>query len=151
MGLHRHAIAVITGGSLQSIYCESFGLTGINSFLGPWGAFGTKINPLPSYLQFFPSWIKCFSIYLSPYNTHVLIKRDCIGSPPQKGVTTYALSANRQRPLAGTLNAAVFNSWRRFRAQALYVIPPFAIAYVAMNWAIEKYVYTNQTLAQGNG
>lgn len=60
------------------------------------------------------------------------------GSQTQKGITTYALSANRQRPLAGTANAAVFNSWRRFKAQALYVIPPFAIAYMTMNWAIEK-------------
>lgn len=60
------------------------------------------------------------------------------GSQPQKGVTTYALSANRQRPLAGTLNAAVFNSWRRFRGQALFVIPPLAVAYLALDWAIEK-------------
>ena len=62
------------------------------------------------------------------------------GSQTQKGITSYALSANRQRPLAGTANAAIFNTWRRFRAQALYVIPPFALAYLAMNWAIEKYV-----------
>ncbi|MCJ1472574.1 hypothetical protein MMC13_001223 [Lambiella insularis] len=61
-----------------------------------------------------------------------------LGSQKQKGIVTYALSANRQRPLAGTLNAAVFNSWRRFRAQALYVIPPFAIAYATMDWAIKK-------------
>ncbi|KAL2052286.1 hypothetical protein ABVK25_007445 [Lepraria finkii] len=66
-----------------------------------------------------------------------------LGSQTQKGITTYSISANRQRPLAGTLNAAVFNTWRRFRAQALYVIPPFAIAYVAMNWAVEKNEYYN--------
>ncbi|KAG8526774.1 uncharacterized protein KY384_008203 [Bacidia gigantensis] len=66
-----------------------------------------------------------------------------LGSQPQKGVTTYALSANRQRPLAGTLNAAVFNTWRRFKAQALYVIPPLVIAYSAMNWAIEKNEHYN--------
>jgi len=61
-----------------------------------------------------------------------------IGSQTQKGVTTYAISANRQRPLAGTLNAAVFNTWRRCRAQALYVVPPFALAYLTLNWAVEK-------------
>lgn len=62
-----------------------------------------------------------------------------VGSQTQKGIVSYAISANRQRPLAGTLNAAIFNSWRRFRAQALYFIPPFAVAYLAMDWAIQKY------------
>ncbi|KAL9075958.1 MAG: hypothetical protein Q9161_001352 [Pseudevernia consocians] len=66
-----------------------------------------------------------------------------LGSQKQKGITTYSISANRQRPLAGTLNAAVFNTWRRCRAQALYVIPPFAVAYLAMNWAVEKNEYYN--------
>ncbi|MDI1488560.1 MAG: ubiquinol--cytochrome-c reductase subunit 8 [Ramalina farinacea] len=66
-----------------------------------------------------------------------------LGSQPQKGITSYALSANRQRPLAGTANAAVFNVWRRFRAQALYFIPPLLIAYTTMNWAIEKNEYYN--------
>ncbi|QSZ33332.1 hypothetical protein DSL72_002920 [Monilinia vaccinii-corymbosi] len=62
------------------------------------------------------------------------------GSQPQKGVASYALSANRQRPLAGALNAAIFNTWRRFRGQVLYVAPPFIIAYTAMQWAIERFV-----------
>ncbi|MCJ1455447.1 hypothetical protein MMC28_005802 [Mycoblastus sanguinarius] len=73
--------------------------------------------------------------YLGPWGN--------FGSQPQKGVTTYSISANRQRPLAGTLNAAVFNTWRRFRAQALYVIPPMLIAYTAMTWAVEKNEYYN--------
>jgi ubiquinol-cytochrome c reductase subunit 8 len=63
-----------------------------------------------------------------------------IGSQTQKGVATYALSANRQRPLAGTLNAAIFNTWRRFSHQVLYFAPPLVIAYVTMQWAIEKSV-----------
>jgi ubiquinol-cytochrome c reductase subunit 8 len=62
-----------------------------------------------------------------------------IGSQTQKGVVSYSLSANRQRPLAGTLNAAIFNTWRRSSAQILYFIPPFVAAYAAMNWAIERY------------
>ncbi|KAL6715575.1 Cytochrome b-c1 complex subunit 8, mitochondrial [Lecanora helva] len=66
-----------------------------------------------------------------------------LGSQTQKGITTYSLSANRQRPLAGALNAAVFNTWRRCRAQALYVVPPFAIAYLLVNWAVEKNEYYN--------
>ncbi|MCJ1272396.1 hypothetical protein MMC21_000182 [Puttea exsequens] len=66
-----------------------------------------------------------------------------LGSQPQKGITTYSVSANRQRPLAGTLNAAIFNTWRRFRNQALYVLPPFAVAYLAMDWAVKKNEYYN--------
>jgi len=62
------------------------------------------------------------------------------GSPPQKGITTYTLSANRQRPLAGTMHAAVFNSWRRFKGQVLYVAPPFVVAYLVMDWAVKEYV-----------
>ncbi|KAL8747585.1 MAG: hypothetical protein Q9190_000569 [Brigantiaea leucoxantha] len=65
------------------------------------------------------------------------------GGRPQKGIITYTLSANRQRPLAGTMQAAVFNTYRRARSQFLYVVPPFIIAYVAMNWAIEKNEYYN--------
>ena len=63
------------------------------------------------------------------------------GSQPQKGITTYALAGNRQRPLAGVMTAAIFNNWRRFRAQVLYFAPPLVIAYVTMNWAIEKYAH----------
>lgn len=62
------------------------------------------------------------------------------GTPPQKGITTYTLSANRQRPLAGTMHAAVFNSWRRFKGQVLYVAPPFVVAYLVMDWAVKEYV-----------
>jgi hypothetical protein len=61
------------------------------------------------------------------------------GSPPQKGVTVYSMSANRQNPLAGTLNNAVFNTARRTRHQILYWAPAMVIAYYSMNWAIERY------------
>lgn len=62
-----------------------------------------------------------------------------IGSQTQKGIASYALSANAQRPLAGTLNAAFFNTFRRFSAQVLYIAPPMIVAYMTMQWAIEKY------------
>lgn len=55
---------------------------------------------------------------------------------------TYSLSPNRQRPFAGAAHAAIFNTFRRFRHQVLYVAPPFIVAYAAMNWAIERCVYT---------
>jgi ubiquinol-cytochrome c reductase subunit 8 len=71
--------------------------------------------------------------------TVVLIDCNPGCTTPQRGIITYGLSANRQRPFAGALNAAIFNTWRRFRHQILYVAPPFLIAYATMNWAIEKY------------
>ena len=57
---------------------------------------------------------------------------------PQKGVASYTISANRQRPFAGALHAAVFNTFRRARGQVLYVVPPFLAAYALMNWAVER-------------
>ena len=60
------------------------------------------------------------------------------GSPTQKGIITYSLSANRQNPLAGAGHAAIFNTWRRFRSQVLYWAPPMIIAYCAMEWAVER-------------
>ncbi|KAK2808780.1 hypothetical protein FQN50_004453 [Emmonsiellopsis sp. PD_5] len=75
------------------------------------------------------------------------------GTPtPTKGVTTYSLSPNRQRPFAGAVHNAIFNTWRRFRGQALYVIPPFVGAYALMNWAVERNEYLNSKpgrLAEG--
>ena len=65
---------------------------------------------------------------------------DLLGSQTQKGIASYALSANRQRPLAGALNNAIFNSWRRFRNQVLYFAPQIVIGYYAINWAIERFV-----------
>jgi ubiquinol-cytochrome c reductase subunit 8 len=65
---------------------------------------------------------------------------ESLGTPiPQKGIAFYALSPNRQRVFAGAASAAVFNTFRRFRHQVLYVAPPFMIAYGSMNWAIERY------------
>lgn len=64
------------------------------------------------------------------------------GSQTQRGVVHYGLSANAQRPLAGAGHAAIFNVWRRFSHQVLYFAPPLIIAYVTMEWAIERFVYT---------
>ena len=61
------------------------------------------------------------------------------GSQPQKGVTTYALSPNRQRPLAGAARNAIFNTFRRTSHQIGYWLPPILIAYYSMHWAIERY------------
>lgn len=66
--------------------------------------------------------------------------RDGIGSQTQRGIVHYGLSANRQRPLAGALHNAIFNTWRRFSHQVLYFAPPLVVGYYAIQWAIERYV-----------
>ncbi|KAB8073178.1 cytochrome b-c1 complex subunit 8 [Aspergillus leporis] len=66
-----------------------------------------------------------------------------LGCPTPQRIASYALSPNRQRPLAGAGHAAFFNVFRRFRHQILYVAPPFIAAYAAMNWAIERNHYLN--------
>lgn len=72
---------------------------------------------------------------------------DSPGSLPQKGITTYALSANRQRPLAGTMHAAIFNTFRRFRQSVLYVVPPFVVGYMLMDWATKRcLLYLDQSI-----
>ncbi|EEH33407.1 ubiquinol-cytochrome c reductase complex ubiquinone-binding protein [Paracoccidioides lutzii Pb01] len=74
------------------------------------------------------------------------------GCPTPQKIATYALSPNRQRPLAGALYNAIFNTWRRTRNQALYVVPPFVAAYAILNWAVERNEYLNSKpgrLAEG--
>jgi hypothetical protein len=60
------------------------------------------------------------------------------GSLPQKGIVHYGLAQNRQNPMAGTFNAAVFNTFRRTRNQILYWSIPLIIGYEVMQWAEEK-------------
>ncbi|KAF2774241.1 UcrQ-domain-containing protein [Teratosphaeria nubilosa] len=66
-----------------------------------------------------------------------------LGSMPQKGIVHYGLSNNRQNPLAGTFNAAIFNTFRRTRNQILYWSIPLLIGYETMQWAIERNEYLN--------
>ncbi|KAF2137501.1 uncharacterized protein K452DRAFT_291544 [Aplosporella prunicola CBS 121167] len=66
-----------------------------------------------------------------------------LGSPPQKGVTSYALSNNRQRAMGGAFHNAIFNTWRRTRQQVLYWAVPMVIGYSTMAWAIERNEYLN--------
>ncbi|KAL9015952.1 MAG: hypothetical protein Q9185_006675 [Variospora sp. 1 TL-2023] len=80
---------------------------------------------------------------LDPKHGHYLGPWGNFGSQTQKGIITYALSANRQKPFAGATRSAVFNTYRRSKAQFLYVVPPFAAAYLLMNWAIEKNEFYN--------
>ena len=66
-----------------------------------------------------------------------------LGSLPQKGIVHYGLAQNRQNPLAGTFNAAVFNTFRRTRNQILYWSIPLIIGYEVMQWAEEKNHFVN--------
>ncbi|KEQ68808.1 hypothetical protein M436DRAFT_57449 [Aureobasidium namibiae CBS 147.97] len=65
------------------------------------------------------------------------------GSPKQKGIVTYAVSTNRQKPLAGTVNAAVFNTFRRTKSQILYWGVPILFAYSALEWADRRNHFLN--------
>ncbi|KAF2273629.1 UcrQ-domain-containing protein [Westerdykella ornata] len=65
------------------------------------------------------------------------------GGQPGKGVVTYGISPNRVRPMAGVFPKGFFNMVRRVRNQFLYVVPPFIVAYSAMQWAIERNEYLN--------
>ncbi|KAF2158677.1 hypothetical protein M409DRAFT_71527 [Zasmidium cellare ATCC 36951] len=62
---------------------------------------------------------------------------------PQKGIVTYGIAQNRLRPLAGTAQAAVFNTFRRTRNQILYWGVPLLVGYQAMQWATERNEYLN--------
>lgn len=61
-----------------------------------------------------------------------------LGGQKQRGIITYGLSPNRQNPFAGAANDAIFNTFRRFRSQVLYIAPPFIAAYYIMEWATER-------------
>ncbi|KAL7623291.1 ubiquinol--cytochrome-c reductase subunit 8 [Parahypoxylon ruwenzoriense] len=65
------------------------------------------------------------------------------GGLPQKGIISYTLSSNKQNPFAGAFHDAIFNTWRRFSAQVLYVAPPMIFFYYTMSWAIERNEYLN--------
>jgi hypothetical protein len=70
--------------------------------------------------------------------TWELIDRGYTGSQTQKGIVTYAVSPNRQDPMAGAVKNAVFNTYRRTYHQILYWLPPLVLGYVLMDWATER-------------
>lgn len=51
----------------------------------------------------------------------------------------WGLSANRQNVTAGIFHDAVFNTFRRTKAQIFYWLPAMLGGYYLMNWAIERY------------
>lgn len=75
---------------------------------------------------------------LSGLKSRTFADDGCIGSMPQKGIVHYGLAQNRQNPLAGAFNSAIFNTFRRTRNQILYWGTPLLIGYYAMEWATER-------------
>ncbi|GJN67925.1 UcrQ [Purpureocillium lilacinum] len=63
------------------------------------------------------------------------------GGSKQKGVVTYGVAANRQNPFAGAVHDAIFNTFRRTKAQIFYWLPPLVAGYYLMNWATERNHY----------
>ncbi|KAJ5826784.1 Cytochrome b-c1 complex subunit 8 [Penicillium robsamsonii] len=61
---------------------------------------------------------------VDPKNGHFIGNWGEFGCPTPQRIATYSLSANRQKPFAGAGHAAIFNVFRRFRHQVLYVVPP---------------------------
>ena len=110
-------------------------------YLGGWGDLGM----IPSLEPIISVWLAT-AIHVWAQQSRLLVVHSSLtsllfqGSPQQKGIVTYSLSSNRQRPLAGILNAAVFNTWRRFRGQVLYFAPPLVLAYLVMDWATQRSV-----------
>ncbi|GKT60134.1 cytochrome b-c1 complex subunit 8 [Colletotrichum tofieldiae] len=62
------------------------------------------------------------------------------GGEKQRGIITYGISPNRQNPFAGAAHDAVFNTWRRFSQQVLYVLPPLVAGWYIMDWATHRSV-----------
>lgn len=67
-----------------------------------------------------------------------------LGSPAQKGITSYAVSPFAQRPLKGAAHNAVFNVFRRVKNQAFFIIVPGIVIWEW--WAqardYNEYLYT---------
>ncbi|OZJ03472.1 hypothetical protein BZG36_02746 [Bifiguratus adelaidae] len=64
-----------------------------------------------------------------------------MGGPKQKGITTYTLSPFEQRPFAGLLYNAVFNTARRVTGQIAYVGPALLVLYGTLTWANKRHEY----------
>ncbi|VVT56626.1 uncharacterized protein SAPINGB_P005184 [Magnusiomyces paraingens] len=52
-----------------------------------------------------------------------------IGSPPQKGIARYAVSAGSQKLFHHAFHNAIFNTFRRVKNQIFFVVFPVSIYY----------------------
>lgn len=67
-----------------------------------------------------------------------------MGSQPQKNVAMYTVSPYATKPLKGALYNSIFNTFRRTKNQALYVIIPGVIVWNVWTTARDynEYLYT---------
>ncbi|KAG7192292.1 ubiquinol--cytochrome-c reductase subunit 8 [Scheffersomyces spartinae] len=67
-----------------------------------------------------------------------------LGSPKQKYITQYTVSPNTVNPFSGAAYNAVFNTFRRVKNQALFVIIPGVIVWNIWTQARDynEYLYT---------
>ncbi|KAF4503962.1 hypothetical protein G6O67_008587 [Ophiocordyceps sinensis] len=65
------------------------------------------------------------------------------GGAKQKGIIHYGISANRQNIMAGVGHDAIFNTFRRTKAQIFYWLPTMVVGYYLLNWATERNEYLN--------
>lgn len=71
-----------------------------------------------------------------------------MGGPKQRGITIYSVSPFAQKPLAGTMHAAVFNTARRVRSQLFYIGLPVTVGYAIYAWARQKNEWYNSKEGQ---
>ncbi|KJZ76828.1 Cytochrome b-c1 complex subunit 8 [Hirsutella minnesotensis 3608] len=65
------------------------------------------------------------------------------GGEKQKGIIHWGISANRQNSMAGVFNDAIFNTFRRTKAQIFYWLPTMVAGYYLMDWATKRNEYLN--------
>ncbi|KAK9377288.1 cytochrome b-c1 complex subunit 8 [Lipomyces chichibuensis] len=59
----------------------------------------------------------------------------------QRGIITYSVSPYAQKPFAGALHNAIFNTFRRVSSQAFYVVLPAGLLIYVVNSAKQKNAY----------
>ncbi|CAO3607000.1 UcrQ family protein [Cunninghamella echinulata] len=64
-----------------------------------------------------------------------------MGGPTQRGIVTYMLSPFEQRPFAGVVHNAIFNTSRRVMSQVPYVGTAFALGYFIYTSAKSRHAY----------
>lgn len=67
-----------------------------------------------------------------------------LDTPRQRYIVRYGISSGANKPLHGALHNAVFNTFRRVKSQALYVIVPVSIYYYIWTSSSEynRWLYT---------
>ncbi|KAG0686850.1 hypothetical protein C6P40_003272 [Pichia californica] len=90
-------------------------------------------------------WFERFTDPVERESIHLVWDLDLTyRSPKQKRITIHSVSPYAQAPLHGSVDRAIFNSFRRFKAQVLYITIPLAIVWSVWTDARDynEYLYT---------